>query len=74
MVAYARLCSASVGSVLHLEVESQVVKRIVMVGSTRWCWLGDGGAVLSGNVIAGFHGGAVLLRNFIAGGEEPSAL
>ena len=37
-----------------------------MVGS-RWCSLGDGGAVLLGSVIAGFHGGAVLLGNVIAG-------
>ena len=38
----------------------QVVKRIAMVGSS-WCRLGDGGAVLLGNAIAGFHGvGGVL--------------
>ena len=30
--------------------------------------MADGGAVLLGNAIAGFHGGAVLLGNFIAGG------
>ena len=64
MVAYARLCSARVGSVLHRQMESQVIKRIVMVGS-RWCWVVDSGAVLLGNVIAGFHGGAVLLGNVI---------
>ena len=46
MVAYGRLCSPIVGSVLHWEVQSQVVKRIV-----------DGGAVLLGNGSAGFHGG-----------------
>ena len=43
-----------------------MVKRIVKVGF-RWCWLGDGGAVLLGNVIGGFHVGAVLLGNVIAG-------
>ena len=62
MLAYVRLCSARVGSELRWEVESQVIKRIVMVGS-RWCWVAGGGAVLLGNVIAGFHGGAVLLLN-----------
>ena len=66
---YGRLCSPIVGSVLHREMKSQVVKRIVTAGF-RWCWLGDGGAVLLGNVIAGFHGGAVLLASFIAGGWE----
>ena len=45
-----------------------MVKRIVKVGF-RWCWLGDGGAVLLGNVIAGFHGGPVLLGNLIASGQ-----
>ena len=35
--------------------------------ASRWCWFGDGGAVLLGNAIAGFHGGAVLLGNAIAG-------
>ena len=40
----------------------QVVKRNEMVAS-RWCWVADGGAVLSGNVIAGFHGGAVLMHD-----------
>ena len=59
-----------------------MVKCIVKVGF-RWCWLGDGGAVLLGivirgfhvgavlfgNVIAGFHGGPVLLGNFIASGQ-----
>ena len=35
MLAYGRLCSPMVGSVLHWEVKSQVVKRIVMVGSRR---------------------------------------
>ena len=34
-----------------------MVKRIVKVGF-RWCWLGDGGAVLLGNVI--LPGGAGL--------------
>ena len=27
----------------------------------RWWWVADGGGVLLGNAIAGFHGGAVLL-------------
>ena len=44
----------------------QVVKRIVMVVS-RWRWVADGGAVLLGNAIEGFHGGAVLLRNASGG-------
>ena len=43
-----------------------MVKRIVKVGF-RWCWLGDGGAVLLGNVIKGFHGDVVLLGNGIPG-------
>ena len=43
-----RLCSPSVGSILHWEAQSQVVKRIVKVGF-RWCRLGDGGAVLGGS-------------------------
>ena len=43
-----------------------MAKRIVKVG-LRWCWLGDGGAVLLGNLIRGFHVGAVLLGNGIAG-------
>ena len=33
----------------------------------RWRWLGDGGAVLLGNGMGGFHIGAVLLGNVIAG-------
>ena len=33
----------------------------------RGCWIADGGAVLLGNKIRGFHGGAVLLGNGIAG-------
>ena len=37
MVAYGRLWAGIVGSVRHWEVESQVVKRNVMVAS-RWCW------------------------------------
>ena len=37
VVAYASLCSPNVGSVLHWEVQSQVVKRIVMVG----CLIGE---------------------------------
>ena len=36
-----------------------MVKRIGMVAS-RWCWVVDGGAVLLGNAIRGFHGGAVI--------------
>ena len=104
MFGYVRLCSGMVGSVLHWEVKSEVVKRIVMVVSgdivawcywemswqvsmvarcyrgmqlqavkrnvmvtSRWCWVADGGAVLSANAIAGFHGDAVLLGNVIAG-------
>ena len=66
MIAYVRLWSAMVGSVRHWEVQSQAVKRIVMVAS-RWRWIVDGGAVLLGNAIAGFHGDAVLLGNVIAG-------
>ena len=50
-----------------------MVKRIVEVGF-RWCWLGDGGAVLLGNVIRGFHVGAVLLGNVIAGFHVGSVL
>ena len=41
-------------------ISLQVVRRIGMVAS-RWCWVADGGAMLLGNVIRGFHGGAVLL-------------
>ena len=66
MVAYARLCSPWLGSVLHWGVQVQVVKRIGTVAS-RWCWVADGGAVLLGNGMAGFHGGAVLLGNGIGG-------
>ena len=44
-----------------------MVKRIVAVAS-RWRWVADGGAVLLGNAIAGFHGGAVFFGNVIAGG------
>ena len=36
-----------------------MIKRIVMVGS-RWCYVADGGAVLLGNAIEGFHGGALF--------------
>ena len=43
-----------------------MIKRIVKV-ALRWCWLGDGGAVLLGNVIRGFRVGAVLLGNIVAG-------
>ena len=68
VLAYGRLWSAMVWSVLHGEVQSQVVKSIVMVGS-RWCWVVDGGAVLLGNGIAGFHGGAVLLGIPLVGGQ-----
>ena len=39
-----------------------MAKRIGMV-SSRCCWVADGGAVLLGNAIRGFHGGAVLLGN-----------
>ena len=42
------------------------MKRIVKVGF-RWCRLGDGGAVLLGNVIRGFHVGTVFLGNVIVG-------
>ena len=42
----------------------QVAKRIGTVAS-RCCWVADGGAVLLGNAIKGFHGGAVLLGNGI---------
>ena len=66
MFAYGRLWSDIVGSVLHWEVQAQVVKRIGMVGC-RWCRVRDGGAVLLGNRMAGFHGGAVLLGNGMAG-------
>ena len=45
-------------------ISLQAVKRNVMVAS-RWCWVVDGGAVLLGNVIRGFHCGAVLLGNLI---------
>ena len=41
-----------------------MAKRIGMVAS-KWCWVADGGAVLFGNAIRGFHGGAVLLGNLI---------
>ena len=68
MVAYGRLWSPMVGSVRHWEVESQAVKRIVMVAS-RWCWVADGGAVILRNVIAGSRGGAVFLGNVIAGDQ-----
>ena len=50
-------------------ISLQVVRRIVIVGS-RWCWLGDGCAVLFGNAIAGFHGGVAglaLVVHAIAG-------
>ena len=47
-------------------IQSQVVKRIVLVASGRR-WVADGGAVLVGNAIAGFHGGAVLSGNAIEG-------
>ena len=66
MVAYGRLCADIVGSVRHWEVQAQVVKRIGTVAS-RWCWVADGGAVLLGNAIRGFHGGVVLLGNGIPG-------
>ena len=62
-----------VGSVGHWEVKSQVVKRIIMVGS-RLRWVADGVAVLLGNAIAGFHGGAVLLGNVIAGFDGGAVL
>ena len=39
-----------------------MVKHNVMVAS-RWCWVADGGAVLLGNVIRGFHGGGAWLRS-----------
>ena len=45
----------------------QVVKRNV-ISVCRWCWAADGGAVLLGNAIAGFHGGAVFLGNVMASG------
>ena len=48
-------------------ISLQVVKRNVMVAA-RWGCVADGDAVLLGNVIAGFHGGAVFLGNFIASG------
>ena len=57
-----RLCSPMVGSVCHWEVWLQVAKRIVMVGSRRRP-VADGGALLLGNAIAGFYGGAVLVGN-----------
>ena len=37
---------------------------------SRWHWLADGGALLLGNAIEGFHGGAVLLGN-ASGGCQP---
>ena len=62
MLGYGRLCSPTVGSVSHWEVQLQVVKRIVRVAS-RWRWVAIGGAVLLVNAIEGFHGGAALLGN-----------
>ena len=73
MVAYARVWSDIVGSVRHWEVQAQVVKRIGMVGC-RWRRVRDGGAMLLGNRMAGFHGGAVLLGNVIAGYHGDAAL
>ena len=55
-----------VGSVRHWKLQVQVAKRIRMVDS-RWCKVRDGGAVLLGNGMVGFHGGAVLLGNGIVG-------
>ena len=37
-----------------------MAKRIGMVAS-RCCWVADGGAVLLGNVIRGFHGGGGVI-------------
>ena len=45
----------------------QVAQSMGMAAS-RCRWVVDGGAVLLGNVIRGFHGGAVLLGNGIHGG------
>ena len=39
-----------------------------MVGCRR-CWVRDCGSVLLGNGMAGFHGGMVLVGNFIGSGE-----
>ena len=65
MVAYARLWSGRIGPPLgsgqtHCNGGFQVALG---------CWVADGGAVFWGNVIAGFHGGAVLSGNVIAGGQ-----
>ena len=38
MLAYGRLCSRIAGSVLHWEMQSHVIKRIVTVVS-RWPWV-----------------------------------
>ena len=63
MLAYGR---PMLVSVLHWEVQVQVVKLIGMVGF-RCHWVVDGSAVLLGNSMAGFHGGAVLLGNSMEG-------
>ena len=47
-------------------ISLQVAKRIGTVAS-RCSWVADGGAVLLGNAIRGFHGGAVLSGNGIPG-------
>ena len=58
-VAYARFM---LGSVLHWEVQAQVVNALEW-----WDSHNHGGAVLLGNGMAGFHGGAVLFGNGMAG-------
>ena len=42
------------GRLCYWGISLQLVKCIVAVAS-RWRWVGDGGAVLLGNAIAGFR-------------------
>ena len=41
----------------------------MVVVASRWPSVAVGGDVFLGDAIAGFHGGAVLLGNVIAGGQ-----
>ena len=45
-------------------ISLQMAKRIGMVAS-RCCWVADGGAVLLGNVMKSFHGGAEWHSRFL---------
>ena len=50
-VRYGRLCLDVFGPVRHWEVQLQIARRPVMVGS-RWQWVAGGGAMSLGNAIA----------------------